>query len=54
MVTNPAEESLISTEDQGGEIDTENPKYVVTKEDIRKLSKEIVASRKRKWTQEQE
>ena len=37
-----------------GEIDTENPEYAVTKENIRKLSKEIEASRKRKRTQEQE
>ena len=50
LVTNLAEEILVSTEDQGGEIDTENPKYDVTKENIRKLSKEIVASRKGKRT----
>ena len=42
------------TQDQGGEIDTENPEYVVTKENICKLSKEIVTSRKIKRTQEQE
>ena len=54
LVTNPAEESLVSTKDQGGVLDTENPEYVVTKENIRKLSKEIAASRKRKRTQEQE
>ena len=54
MVTNLAKEILVSNEDQGGEIDTENPEYAVTKENIRKLSKEIAASRKRKRTQEQE
>ena len=31
LVTNPAQESLVLTEDQGGEIDTENPEYAVTK-----------------------
>ena len=54
LVTNPAKESLISTVDQEGEIDIENPEYAITKENICKLSKEIVASRKRKRTQEQE
>ena len=54
QVTNLAKESLVSTQDQGGEIDTENPEYVVTKENIRRLSKEIAASRKRKRTQKQE
>ena len=54
LVTNLAEESLFLTEDQGGEIDAENPKYSITKENISKLSKEITASRKRKRTQEQE
>ena len=42
------------TQDQGGEIDTKNLEYAVTKENIRKLSKEITTSRKRKRTQEQE
>ena len=50
QVTNPAKESLISTQDQGGEIDTENPEYAVTKENIHKLLKEIAASRKIKIT----
>ena len=36
------------------EIENENPEYAVTKENIRKLLKEIAASRKRKRTQEQE
>ena len=54
LVNNLGEEILVSTEDPGGEIDTENPKYAITKESICKLSKEIAASRKRKRTQDQE
>ena len=54
LVTILVEESLVLTEYQGGEIDTENPEYAVIKQNICKLSKEIAASRKRKITQEQE
>ena len=54
QVTNLVEESIISTQDRGGEIDTKKPEYAITKEKIRKLSKEIAASRKRKRIQEQE
>ena len=54
QVTNPAEESLIPTQDPRGEIETKNPEYALTKDNITRLSKEIVASRKRKKTQEQE
>ena len=31
LVTNPAEERLIMTEDQAGAIDTENSEYAITK-----------------------
>ena len=50
QVTNLAEENLISTQEPRGEIETENPKYAATKENITKLSKEIETSRKRKKT----
>ena len=52
QVTKLAEEILILTQEPRGEIEIENPEYVVTKENITKLSKEIEASRKRKKTQQ--
>ena len=54
QVTNPAEENLILTQEPRGEIETENPEYATTKENITKFSKEIAASRKRKKTQQQQ
>ena len=53
QVTNPVEENLIPTHTPREEIEAENPEYVVTKEIITKLSKEIAAVRKRKRTQPQ-
>ena len=44
---------MIPTNTPREEIEVENPEYVVTKEIITKLSKEIVATRKRKRTQQQ-
>ena len=54
QVTNLAEENLILTQEPRGEIETKNPNYAATKENITKLSKEIAASRKRKRTQQQQ
>ena len=53
-VTNPAEENLIPTQEPRGEIETKNPEYAATKENITKLSKEIAASIKRNKTQKQQ
>ena len=50
QVTNLAEENLIPTQEPRGEIETQNPEYAATKENITKLSKEIASSRKRKRT----
>ena len=42
------------TQEPRGEIETENPEYAATKENITKLLKEIAASRKRKRTQQEQ
>ena len=52
-MTNPAKENLIPTQEPREEIEAKNLEYVVTKEIIAKLSKEIAATRKRKRTQPQ-
>ena len=54
QVTNLAEEILIPNQDPRGEIETKNPEFALTKDNITRLSKEIATSRKRKKTQEHE
>ena len=53
QVTNPAKENLIPTHTPREVIEIENLEYAVTKEIITKLSKDIVATRKRERIQPQ-
>ena len=54
QVTNLAIESLILTHEPRGQIEPENPEYAITKNIIRKLSKEIAATRKKIRTQQRQ
>ena len=54
QITPPAAESVTPTQEPGGETEPENPEYTVTKGIIRKLLKEIAASRKKLKTQQQQ
>ena len=47
-------ESLIPTQEPRGETEPENPEYAITKGIIKKLSKEIAATRKKLRTQQQQ